>query len=398
MSPEPSPSARRLRAVVVGAGAFGGWTALWLRRAGAEVTLLDAWGPGHARASSGGDSRVIRGMYGPDRLYTEWVVRSFALWKEAEASWGERLYHPTGALWMFPGDDAYAKASVPLLREAGLPVEQLDQAAARRRFPQVRFDGVQNVYLEREAGYLTARRACQAVATAFAAEGGTYRTAAARPGPIANGSLERLEIAGGAAITAAEADVFVFACGPWLGTLFPEVVGEGVRPTRQEVFYFGTPPGDPRFREEGLPVWIDFGERIFYGIPGNEHRGFKVADDTRGAAIDPTSAERTVTAADLERARAALARRFPDLAGAPLLGAEVCQYENSPDGHFLLDRHPQAANVWILGGGSGHGFKLGPALGEAAARLIREGGTPPAQFRLARLGQAEDRKTQFERR
>ncbi len=387
----------RPRVVVVGAGAFGGWTALWLRRAGAAVTLLDAWGPGHARASSGGDSRVIRGMYGPDRLYTEWVVRSFALWKEAEARWGQRLYHSTGALWMFEGDDGYARASIPLLRDAGLPVEQLDLAEAARRFPQVRFDSVRSIYLEREAGYLTARRACQAVAAAVAAEGGTYRAAAVRPGSIADGAMARLEVAGGAPITAAEADVFVFACGPWLGGLFPDVVGEGVRPTRQEVFYFGTPPGDPRFREEEMPVWMEFGERIFYGIPSNEHRGFKVADDTRGVPIEPTSAERTVTPEELARARAALARRFPDLAGAPLVGAEVCQYENSPDGHFLLDRHPQAGNVWILGGGSGHGFKLGPALGEASARLILDGGVPPAQFRLGRLAEAAGRKTQFER-
>jgi sarcosine oxidase len=386
------------RVVVVGAGAFGGWTALELKRRGADVTVIDAWGPGNARASSGGDSRVIRGMYGPDRLYTDWVVRSFALWKEAETRWGQRFYHPTGALWMFQGDDGYARASLPLLRDAGLPAEQLEVAEAARRFPQVRFEGVRSVYVEREAGYLTARRACQAVAAALAAEGGSYRTAAARPGPIANGALERLEVAGAPPISSADADVFVFACGPWLGQLFPDVVGAGVRPTRQEVYYFGTPPGDPRYREEGLPVWIDFGERIFYGIPGNEHRGFKVADDTRGGPIDPTTAERTITPEDLERARAALARRFPELAGAPLLGAEVCQYENSPDGHFLLDRHPQAANVWILGGGSGHGFKLGPALGEAAARLIVEGGTPPAQLRLARLAEALAPKTQFERK
>jgi glycine/D-amino acid oxidase-like deaminating enzyme len=390
---------RRLKVVVMGAGAFGGWTALWLRRAGAEVTLLDAWGPGHSRSSSGGDSRVIRGMYGPDRLYTEWVVRSFALWKEAEAAWGERLYHRTGALWMFQEDDGYADASIPLLRDAGLEVETLAPAAAARRFPQVDFDGVESVYFEPEAGYLTARRACQAVAAAFTEEGGVYRTAEARPGPLAGGALERLEVAGGSALDFITADLYVFACGPWLGRLFPDVIGEqGVRPTRQEVFYFGTPPGDLRYQEEGMPVWIDFGERIFYGIPGNEQRGFKVADDTRGAPIDPTTAERTVTPAELERARGALARRFPALAGAPLLGAEVCQYENSPDGHFLLDRHPRAGNVWILGGGSGHGFKLGPALGEAAARLILDDGTPPAAFGLGRLAAPASSGTQFERR
>src|ERR1700712_5013914 len=90
----------RLHVAVVGAGAFGGWTALALLGRGARVTLFDAWGPGNARASSGGESRVIRGMYGPDRLYTEWVAYSLEVWQEAEARWGTRLYHPTGCLWM----------------------------------------------------------------------------------------------------------------------------------------------------------------------------------------------------------------------------------------------------------------------------------------------------------
>jgi glycine/D-amino acid oxidase-like deaminating enzyme len=375
-----SPS--RLRVAVVGAGAFGGWTALALLRRGAAVTLLDAWGPGNARASSGGETRVIRGMYGPDRIYTDWVVRSFALWRENEARWGTRLYHPTGALWMFSTDDSYARASLPLLAEAGLPAEELGLAEARRRFPQVDFAGVRTVFFEREAGYLAARRACHAVADAVAAEGGEVREAAVRPGPLRGGAMGPLELAGGGALAA---DVYVFACGPWLGALFPEVVGERVRPTRQEVFFFGTPAGDGRFGEESCPLWIDFDERIFYGIPGNEARGFKVADDTRGEPIDPTTAERTPTPEPLARARALLARRFPGLANAPLVEARVCQYENSPDGNFLVDRHPHAGNVWLLGGGSGHGFKLGPALGEHAADLVLGRVEPLAAFSLERL-------------
>ena len=147
-----------------------------------------------------------------------------------------------------------------------------------------------------------------------------------------------------------------------------------------------------------MPVWIAFGERVLYGIPGNEHRGFKVADDTRGEAVDPTSLERAPTAAAIAVARELLARRFPALARAPLLGAEVCQYENSPDGHFLLDRHPGARNVWLAGGGSGHGFKLGPAVGEHLAALVRGEREPLAQFALARLADVPAKpKTQMQR-
>ena len=131
-------------------------------------------------------------------------------------------------------------------------------------------------------------------------------------------------------------------------------------------------------------------------MPEGEGRGFKVADDTRGVAVDPTAMDRTPTREGVERARAFLGRRFPALAGAPLLEARVCQYENSPDGHFVIDRHPEADNAWIVGGGSGHGFKLSPALGEHVARAVLGEAEPEQVFRLARLGKIEDRRTQME--
>src|SRR5262249_10619629 len=146
-----------------------------------------------------------------------------------------------------------------------------------------------------------------------------------------------------------------------------EVLGERVKPTRQEVFFFGTPAGDARFNEELLPVWSD---RPRYGIPGNEGRGFKIADGTLGPAFDPTSGERTVSAAGLRAARDYVASRFPGLKGAPLVESRVCQYENSPDGRYIVDRHPHAENVWLVGGGSGHGYKMGPALGERVAETV----------------------------
>ena len=181
------------------------------------------------------------------------------------------------------------------------------------------------------------------------------------------------------------ADAYVFAAGPWLGRLFPDVIGDLVRPTRQEVFFFGTPPGDTRFTEEAMPVWADHGARFMYGIPGNRWRGFKVADDTRGPPFDPTAGERQATAEGLRAARAYLGYRFPGLAGAPLLEARVCQYEQSPDEHFIIDRHPGAGNVWLVGGGSGHGFKHGPAVGELVAAHVLDHGVPDPQFALARF-------------
>jgi glycine/D-amino acid oxidase-like deaminating enzyme len=377
--------ASALRVAIVGAGAFGGWTALHLRRGGADVTLVDAWGPGNSRASSGGETRVIRTIYGATRKYVEMAARALALWREWDRGAGEPFYHRTGVLWMTGADDTYVRQSLPFLRDLNLACDEFDPAAAVKRWPQISFDGVAKVYLEHEGGYLLARRACDAVARELVRIGGTYRQAAVTSiTPDGRGAGVRLSDG-----TSLRADRYVFACGPWLGRLFPDVIGGRVQPTRQEVFYFGSPAGDERFIEPRMPTWVDVGDRFVYGIPGNAHRGFKIADDARGAAFDPTDGDRNPSA-DLERAmRGFIGRRFPALKNAPLLGAEVCQYENSPDGHFIIDRHPAMPDVWIAGGGSGHGYKMGPALGEMLAKQIRDDAAPDPFFALARFAGKE---------
>ena len=190
---------------------------------------------------------------------------------------------------------------------------------------------------EPRAGYLLARQACAAAVEALVAAGGELRTAAALPGAAESGRLGPLHLSDASRLTA---DIYVFAAGPWLPRLFPEALRGRLEPTRQDVLFFGTPERDRRFDEEQMPVWIEFGERVFYGIPGNERRGFKVADDTRGPEFDPTAGERLVAPESLARARELLARRFPALADAPLVETRVCQYENTPDYDFLLDRLP----------------------------------------------------------
>jgi len=365
--------------VVVGAGAFGGWTALYLRRGGARVTLVDAWGPGNARASSGGETRVIRATYGPRAVYTHLAVRALALWQEHERRWKRRLLHPIGVLWLVEDDESYEKAALPILKEAGCRFEELTGAETAKRYPQINCARVRWAIFERDGGYLTARRACAAVLEGLLAAGGAYRQVAVQP-PGPGGAVrcsDGSELAG---------DAYVFACGPWLGKLFPDVIGDRVRATRQEVFFFGTPPGDARFTEEALPVWADHANHFMYGIPGNEWRGFKVADDARGPVFAPTAGERLPSPEALRSARDYLAFRFPALKDAPLLEARVCQYENSPDEHFIVDRHPRADNVWLVGGGSGHGFKHGPAVGELVAGLVLDGHAPDPQFRLDRFG------------
>lgn len=366
---------------VIGAGAFGGWTAWWLARRGARVTIVDAWGPGNSRASSGGETRVIRGSYGDRAIYTKMAARALRLWQDREREWHKQLYVKTGALWMFGADDSFATASIPMLAAEGFPAERPTVDAARRRWPQISFDGVASTLFEPDAGYLLARQSCATVVERARALGAEYRVGAVLP-VSPSSEVDRVSLDGGGAVVA---DTFVFACGPWLGRLFADVIGPRIKPTRQEVLYFGTPAGDTRFDEASLPVWADFRDRLIYGIPGNAHRGFKIADDTAGPMFDPTSGDRRSAPDALDAARAFLRIRFPALADAPLLGGEVCQYETSPDSHFIVDRHPSAPNIWIAGGGSGHGFKMGPALGEMLAELIVAGGEPDPQFRLSRL-------------
>ncbi|AHG89275.1 FAD dependent oxidoreductase [Gemmatirosa kalamazoonensis] len=368
--------------VVVGAGAFGGWTALALRRAGLRVTLVDAWGAGNARASSGGETRVIRAVYNGQAAYSAMAARALVLWRDAERAWGRRVLHRTGALWLCASDDAYVRRSIEPMRAVGLSVEELSPGEAARRWPQMAFGDARTVFHEPAAGFLAARVACELVRETFVREGGAYRQGWARPGAATHGRLPNVTLGDGGTLAA---DRFVFACGPWMGQVFPDVVGRRIVATRQESFFFGTPAGDARYDAGALPVWVHLGERLIYGVASHDRRGLKIADDTAGDEIDPTTMERAPSADGLARARAALAARFPALAGAPLVESRVCQYEASSDGHFLADRHPELENVWLLGGGSGHGFKMGPALGEHAAALVRGRASAHPLFAYARL-------------
>ena len=279
-------------------------------------------------------------------------------------------------------DDSFEKGSLPMLKQAGIPFVELNYNDLSRTYPQVSFEGVRWAIFEPESGGLMAREACAAVRDAFISEGGKYLQDSVLPPQVSGGELREIVLQSGTHLSAAR---YVFACGPWLGNMFPDVIGDKIRPTRQEVFFFGTAAGDVRFNPEKMPIWVDHGERFFYGFPVVERRGFKIADDTRGPLFDPTHGQRVASAEGLASARAHLGSRFPALKDAPLLESRVCQYENSPDQNFIMDRHPRAANLWLLGGGSGHGFKHGPAFGEMAANLVLTEKAPEPLFALNRF-------------
>jgi len=375
--------------IVVGAGVFGAWTAEMLRRQGQRVLLVDAWGPAHARASSGGESRMTRAGYGADPLYARMAWDSLPEWKGLSARSTLPLFHQTGVLF-FTRDPDYVRQNIDAHRALGLDTVALDNRALRRRYPQIAWNDGEIGFLEPQFGALMARRAVQSLVAAFVAGGGDYRIAAIAP-PFPGRRLARLVTDSGERLSAAR---FVFACGPWLPKLFPNLLGPRIFPTRQEVFFFAPEAGDDRFGPAKLPGWADYNDGdIYYGFPDLEARGFKIAHDAHGPRIDPDANDRMPSAAALADARAYMERRFPDLRGRPLAEARVCQYENSATGDLLIDRHPRWDNVLLVGAGSGHGFKHGPAVGKRAADMLL-GDRPQDEPRLSLATKGEDAQRQ----
>jgi monomeric sarcosine oxidase len=367
--------------IVIGAGVFGAWTALQLQRQGQKVLLLDAWGPAHSRSSSGGETRLIRTEYAGNPLYTRWAWESLREWRALSARHGGPLFHETGALYIYPQDSDDIDRSIAIQRDLAIPIEKVGVSEMARRWPQVNFDGIAIGVLQPTMGALMARRSVQALVRELCAGGGSYRQFAVEPPRSSSASLQSVTGNGGEAL---EADHFVFACGPWLPKLFPEVVGARIVPSRQNVFFFAPPAGDRRFDKSRLPAWVDVSSKDFhYGFPDIENRGFKIALDVHGPEIDPDLADRRIPDQALEDVRAYLKRRFPDLASRPLAESRVCQYENSHNGDFLIDRHPGWSNVWIVGGGTGHGFKHGPAVGAYVTDLVLDTGHADPRFALS---------------
>lgn len=374
------------RVVVIGAGVFGAWTALLLRRSGLSVTLLDAFGAGHTRSSSSGASRVIRIGYGHETLYSRWAQRSLVAWQELSRERRQELFTKTGVLWMAREDDPSTDETIETLGQLRVPFETLDRVQLEGRYPQFNFGPVARGLLEPKSGVILARRAVQAVVDQAVKQSVDYRVTAAMP-PTTSGHLESVHTSDGDEI---RAGTYVFACGPWLPKLFPTLLGPRIHPTRQEVFFFGTEPGDRRFAPPAMPAWVDFAGGVF-GLPDLEGRGFKIGLDHHGPPFDPDTGERLISADALQVARMILARRVPSLEHAPLLESRVCQYSNSWNGDFLIDRHPDIDNVWLVGGGSGHGFKHGPAIGEYVTTQLSGREAPEPRFTLAAHQEKQER-------
>jgi monomeric sarcosine oxidase len=375
---------------VVGAGVFGAWTAYQLQRAEMRVVLIDAYGAGNSRSSSGGESRIIRMGYGADEIYTRSAQRALLLWQEFFQQVNEPLFHKTGVLWLAHESDPYPAKCAETLRKVAIPFEKLTTSEIEHRYPQLGLERISWALFEPDSGVLMARRAVQAVAREAIRNGVEYLQDAVKSpaGPISRSKLDHIETASGRRISA---ENYVFACGPWLPKIFPDLLGDRIHSTRQEVVFFGTPAGDRRFTAQSLPTWIDFKDEA-YGLPNIEGHGLKIAIDRHGPPFDPDTAVRVVTNEGLAETRRYLSERLPGLKDAPVMETEVCQYENTSNGDFLIDRHPEFANVWLVGGGSGHGFKHAPVVGEyVAARIAGSNEGIEPRFSLATKAREQNR-------
>ena len=352
-------------AIVVGAGTFGASLAWLMAREGIAVTLIDQFEPGDPRASSGGESRLIRCAHGADADYTASARRARGLWRALEAEAGEEVMVECGMAWFARREDGWEAASLETLGAQGIPAERLEPGDAARLFPSLGTSDLAFVLWEPEAGVLRAERAVRALARAAQAHGATIERAVARP----DGDAARLEDG-----RRLEADRIVWACGPWLPSLFGEHVA--LRVTRQELYFFA---GGPEWASPGVPGWVDYDGAI-YGTGDLDGHGVKAAPDVEGPPL-PAAAPLPPAGPEGERAaREYLALRFPSLASAPLRSSRTCRYEISADSHFVAGPVPGRPVHWVAGGGSGHGFKHGPALAERLIAALRGEAELPSHF------------------
>jgi sarcosine oxidase len=342
---------------VIGAGVFGVWTAHALHQLGKRVLLLDAYGPANSRASSGGETRITRMAYGDDQIYSRWAFESLPEWRALEQRTSQKLFYETGVLTFSDASTHWVQKSVETIHKIGGEAELLPSAECQRRFPQITFKDSEIAVFEPHSGALLARHAVHLLVEELIRNGCEYR----------QHSISSPEEA-----FALNAHDYVFACGPWLPKLFPDLLAQHITPVRAEIFFLGTPPNTTAFDPPNMPAWIFMGDQNWdaYGMPNLESRGFKLAVDLIKQPADPDLMDRQPTALFVTQMREFVRERFPALTNAPIVETRVCQYENTPTHHYVIDRHPRWKNIWLVGGGSGHGFKNGPALGRYVADLI----------------------------
>ncbi len=343
--------------IVIGAGAFGMWSALAAAERGARVRLIDMREVGNARASSGGASRNIRAAYGEDAFYTRLAMDAWTAWQERGDDFGQRLLFASGALRS--GEAALLEMQGRTYANCGQPYEILRGAEVTQRWPLLNYGPDERLFYEPLAGVVLASEALRLAAARLRAMGGSIEQGRVSIG--IEGTAPALLLSG----RRLAADCIIVAPGPWLPGLFPDLIAPLMRTPRRELFFFGAPPGDKRFCCENLPCLADFDGWTSSDIGS----GVKVAPRMRFTPLDPDAEPGPPSPPMAEAARNYLAARIPALANAPIVSTYVGQLENTANEHFIIDTHPDNPRLIIAGGGSGHAFKFGPVLGTRIAEF-----------------------------
>jgi sarcosine oxidase len=366
--------------IVIGCGGVGSAALYDLAARGARVLGIDQFPPGHDRGSSHGQTRVIRQAYFEHPDYVPLLKRAYELWSELEHRQSQRLYHECGVLEIGPPDGEVIPGVLRSARAHDLVVEELTPLDVQQRFPGFQVPEGFAAVLEKHGGFLRVEDCVLAHVQQAERQGAELSVAETVTGWRTTSDGVMVETAG----QRYQARSLVVTAGAWAAGLLADVDVE-LKVLRKHLHWYGN--RDPRYREQdGCPVFFyELPEGLFYGFPQIDDLGVKVAEHSGGEVVtDPSRLDRAMDPEEALRSERFMEAHLPGVQG-PRTRHETCMYTMSPDGHFLVDRHPRWPNVCFAAGLSGHGFKFASVLGELLADLALQQ-APQVPYEFLRIG------------
>jgi sarcosine oxidase len=362
--------------IVVGVGAMGSSACWHLAQGGLRVLGLERFDIPNTMGSSHGQSRAIRLAYYEHPDYVPLLRRAYALWDALEAEAGEKILYRIGGLYLSPPDGQVVAGSALAAKQHGVEHELLDIAEVHRRFDAFGIPENWSALYEPEAGFLLPERAISAFAAAATKLGAELHPREL----VLRWSADTHGITVDTDHATYHADRLILCCGAWTSRIAGEL-GIPLTVTRQVMGWVA--PRDPsRFELGAFPIWNieKLDGTLYYGFPLFDGPGLKLAHHGRQTPADPDRVERSPLPGDEETFRPAL-RDYLPAGDGPLLEMRVCLYTNSPDHHFIIDRHPHFPRVTLACGFSGHGFKFASVIGEVLSQISLTGrSTLPMEF------------------
>lgn len=358
--------------IVLGAGGVGSSAAWHLARRGARVLVLEQFSPGHDRGSSHGETRVIRQAYFEHADYVPLLLRAYDLWRELETQIGSRLLEQVGLIQVGPEEGEVVSGVLRAAREHGLAVDKLTASDAAERFPAFRVPEEMTAVFEQAAGYLKVESCVLAHLAAAKSAGAELRFST----PVRSWSASQGRVRVSTDSGDYHADRLVITVGPWAPKMLADL-GVPLTVLRKHAYWFASSSAAAR-QDAGCPTFLfELPGGVFYGFPQRDALGVKVAEHSGGEPIaDPSGDPRQADVEDERRVDRFLQQCLPGV-GPPVIHRSVCFYTMSPDGHFIVDRHPRHENVVFAAGLSGHGFKFTSVLGDVLAEMALN--IPPTQ-------------------